>query len=415
MTNFFIGRDARAEGLEPEVSHEELRKAFSIESEKLVSELVEKTQKYERLLNPRKKYFLSEKVKLVKPSISRANSERIVQFVTELAEQGEHVAVDGFYSGSTKFFRLREKAPGKDPSERQKRRKLGEEREKAFRGKEKHHRKIRDESSESKAEIDEERDSKEKESGEDAGQSAVSRESGAERKNSGLDRQFMDTINKSSTELSVWKDHCLETRVDFAGQARSQNRSFFGFYNFHSFFNHFVILYERLKFMKFLTEAHGVFEFMKVVMTLNFAGVLESEFYEDVVGCLLFEHSGVFLNLERILSNVVKEIPSHEIDRFVIDVNADLFRPQAPADSAHQGYPSGANKEEWLFVQTCFKLGSLNFKNKTGCKQSPIQSYAHNSHLANDHLLKFEFRSGEQVFVIHKVRSVFAQAHKKVA
>lgn len=409
LSNFFIADPEQTPNLVPEIDQRKLEKCFSVESQKLVSELVEKTRKYERMLNPSKKYFLSEKMKMVNPSISKNNSRRIIEFVTDLTKNGEHVSIGGFYSDSQKFFQLKQKSPNRirpeqansdeDARIRTESREQGPAEENSENGRSKQRRKMEEPSG-----------------------SEESRES---RKKSGLDREFMETINRSSTELSVWKENCEETRVDFAGELRHLNRSFFGYYNFHNFFNHFVILYERLKFMKSLTDPHGVFDFMKIVMFLVFTGVLDFEFFEDVIGCLLFEYSGVFLNLERILSNVVKEIPSHEIDRFVIDINSDLFQsteniqldsaePHLPGKLASKGYPSGRNREEWLFVKTCHKLSSLTFKNKANCKQSQIQSYINNNNLVNDHLLKFEFRTREQVFVIHKIRSLFKHGHKKV-
>ena len=395
LNSFFIGERPRPGALVAEVDPARLEQAFAIRPEQLVSELVEKTQKYERMLNPHKKYFLSGKIKMVNPTVSKGNSRKIVNFIADLTRRGEYVAIDGFYSDSSKFFIVRPKTS--EPSSRDARRRSRSRDKESRKKKQKKRRHV--------------------------GVPSESEDSGDSPKPSGLEREFMETINRSSTDLSLWKENCEETRVDLAGEAGPANRSFFGYYNFHNFFNHFVILYERLKFMKALTDPHGVFGFLKTVMMLNFAGVIEFEFYEDVIGCLLFEYSGVFLNLERILSNVVKEIPSHEIDRFVIDLNRNLFDPPGDAQSESIGpaplprtetYPASRNREEWLFVKTCHKLSSLTFKSKASCKQSQIQSYINNNNLVNDHLLMFEFRTSEQVFVIHKIRSLFRHAPKKV-
>ena len=247
-------------------------------------------------------------------------------------------------------------------------------------------------------------------------------------------------MNKSSSELTFWKEFCQETSVKFSDSQKMNNeesRSFFGYYNFHNFFNHFVILYERLKLIKSLTDRHGAFHFMKQVMVLNFANVISTELFEDVIGSLLSEYNGVFLNLEKILANIVKELPSHEIDRFVTGVNQGLFginkqfykknlntfeniSENLPAlllknKLANLSYPNKHNEEEWLFLKTCHKLSILTYKSKANCKQSQIQSYINNNNLVNDHLLKFEFRIKEQVFVIHKIKSFYKQQPKQVS
>ena len=373
-----------------------LKESFSVDEEKLISELILKTKKYERLLNPEKKYFLSEKMNLINPTISKNNSEEIIKFVKELVESKEHLAVQSFYSEAKKFFKMEKNEEKKESSI--------------------------DKTKEGIQNAIQEEDSEKEEKKEKASEEENSKEGGTQKEiQSRIDQQFSEAINKSTTELNFWKQNCKETRMHFSKKGESQNRSFFGYYNFHNFFNHFVILYERLKLMKSLTDRQGVFDFVKQVMMLSLTHVIDSELFEDVVGCLLSQYSGVFLNLEKILANIIKELPLHDIDKFVTSLNRKLFDSNRLAGESHEelpeqlrGFPNEVNEEEWLFLKTCYKLSSLTFKNKTNCKQSQIQSYINNNNLVNDHLLKFEFRTDDQVFVIHKVKSLFEHSPKQV-
>ena len=204
----------------------------------------------------------------------------------------------------------------------------------------------------------------------------------------------------------------------------NKSRSFFGYYNFYNFFNHFVILYERLKFMKSLTNQNEGYTFMKKLLFLKLTNTIDSELFDDICSCLLSEYKGVFLNLDKILSNIIKEIPIHEIDQFVLESNTHLFyKHLGKYDSGIYNnkcvnYPKtitrSSNNQMLLFLQTCHKLNSLTIKSKPNTKQTQIQSYINNNNIVNDHILKFEFRSKDKMFVIHKIKSIFKQPSKKV-
>jgi hypothetical protein len=411
LTNFFIGKNKETDQMEANINHKNLRSAFMIDSQKIISEIIENTQKFERLLNPKKKYFFSEKMNLINPTIAKNNSDKIIQFVTELVQNKEYLAIDSFYSKSKKFFEIGKK------KQQEFTQKESNEELKLTQDKPVSDHKIQIEEiemSDSKNEKSQENIPIEEENNSKSDKKSKNEEE--------LNQQFEEAVNRSTTEVNFWKNYCKETKIKLENDIDCSNRSFFGYYNFHNFFNHFIILYERLKFMKSLTDRHSVFPFMKKVMMLNFTGVIDSVLFEDIVGCLLSEHSGVFLNLEKILSNVIKEIPSHEIDRFVIGINSELFnyigmlndKMETKRSNKMIGYPYTRNQEQWLFTKTCHKLSTLTFKGKANCKQSQIQSYINNNNLTNDHVLKFEFRTNEQVLVIHKVKSIYEPGQKQV-
>ena len=422
-------KEESGSGRKPRVNPASLRQSFSIDSAKLVSELISKTKQFERVLYPEKKYFLSDKMNFINPSISKTNASKILDFVRDLIESGEYLPVDGFYSDSAKFFVL---DPPSDPSEESllevdndqpDESSLSSYREKSRRTPKKKS------SVPSKIEEIEILSEKEENTKRDSEKSDEAPENKKR-----ISVQFSEKINKSTTELDTWEDHLKETNVNYRAKTTNPNRSFFGYYNFYNFLNHFVILYERLKLMKCLTDQQGIFLFLKQVMMLNLTNVIDSEFFGDVIGCLLSDYTGVFLNLDKTLSNIVKEIPSNEIDRFVISLNKDLFKLRnaegnLPGDfpknqgldiEAHasapleHGIPSRVNQEQMFFLKTCHKLNSLTLRNKSGCKLSHIQSYINNNHLVNDHILKFEFLAKDQVLVIHKIKSIYEYGSKQV-
>lgn len=207
-----------------------------------------------------------------------------------------------------------------------------------------------------------------------------------------------------------------ETVIGPAKAAGKTRRSFFGYYNFFNFFSNFVVFYERLKFMKSLTDKGNGFHFMKQVLFLRLTHSIDLELFEDLLGCLLSGYNGVFLNLERILSHLVKELPSHEIDQYVLELNAHLFQRQPPSGEAstRSRLEPGENQNQRLFLKTCRQLSQMAGKSKSNPKQAQLQSYIGSSGAVNDHVLRFEFRADESMFVVHKVQSVVRAFQKQV-
>lgn len=228
--------------------------------------------------------------------------------------------------------------------------------------------------------------------------------------------QFNDLINKSGSENNnLCKEICQETNINIESQDyTTSDKSFFGYYNFNNFFNFFILIYERLKMMKSVTHNIHCYNFLKQVITLNLANIIDNEVYEDIISCLLHNFSGIYMNFEKILSNLVKEIPNQDVDKYVISLNKSLFYNQ-PNQSKQdfQTYPRNINHENLLMIQTCHMLSYLTLKTKANNKQSQIQSYINNNNLINDHILKFEFRADEKIFVIHKIKSVYDQGFKQ--
>jgi hypothetical protein len=428
LTKFFVNEETKSKQQKMQIDSKAISDCFGVESKKLMTELIDNIKKFERVLNPNKKYYFSDKMDLINPSISKNNTTKIINFIKELIENKEYLAVNSFYSETKKFFQMDSLKLIKNKN------KIIEEespnKKKTFNNIEKEN-----ENKESSLDIEEEvSDKKVIDSYCDSLTKKDSMKSEEKQiKKTKIGTEFSDKVNKSTSELNSWDENFAETNINLQRNKKNNDRRFFGYYNFHNFFNHFVILYERLKLMKSLTDQQGIFPFMKRVIMLNITNVIDSDFFGDVIGCLFSEYTGLFLNLEKTLSNIVKEIPSNEIDRFVVNLNHKLFNHQDDSLSNlgnfqeekndsflietpqnYQGFPNRENEEAFLFLKTCHKLSSLSFRNKSGCKQSQIQSYINNNNLVNDHILKFEFRSKDQVFVIHKVKSLYKNNSKQV-
>ena len=169
--------------------------------------------------------------------------------------------------------------------------------------------------------------------------------------------------------------------------------------------------------MKSLTKNVQCYNFLKQIITLSIANIIETEVYEDIVSCLLHNFSGIYMNFEKILSNLVKEIPNQDVDKYVISLNKSLFyedpQQNLNENSGFNTYPKNPNQENILFTKTCHKLNCLTLKSKSNNKQSQIQSYINNNNLVNDHILKFEFRIDEKILVIHKIKSLYQKSDFK--
>ena len=447
-----------------------------IQEESFCHKLIQLIQKFERKIKPDKEYYLSEKMNFNKFKFAVANWEKLRKFLDDLLQNKE-------YNASRQLAKIRQFKPQekeietsnnfKDSSSRfasnnnnQGVPSMWQEQSlpKSSKNPPKRNLKDEEEGSPSKWSISQKKDSfserkvsRKVEEGESHKANSRSRSSSKETsKRKNIKNQFNEVINNSTTDMNLGKDISLETNIRIICDAKKRNinRSFFGYYNFHNFFNHFLILYERLKFMKSLSKDQEVYEFLKQVMILNICNFIETELFEDIMGCLLENFSGFFLNLEKILININKEIPNQEIDRHVISLNKDLFNSKsslveetkqvkiqqeakkskmnleieesclASKNSQKEfkadfkvnalGFPICENQEKLLFAKTCHRLSCLTYKNKSNNKQSQIQSYINNNNLVNDHLLKFEFRAQENIFVIHKIKSLYEQGLKQV-
>lgn len=442
MTNFFIGEPISSENKDTSIDMKRVEECFKVDIDTLPKDLVQSTFQYESKFYPQKKYYLSQKMHLAKSKTLKNTSEKIIKFIGELASQQEYIGIWGLNSEKDKFFSLIRK---KDEAKTAKK-----ETPKALVEKQVPDIKIHRKSSDFQNKIDDDESiSKWSQSQKKASFSEVKKtpndakepkKESIEKPSGGLkteavdkqvNTQFNEKINDKKLKFEVPQELRKQTRIDIGKRVAFKSRSFFGYYNFHNFFNHFIILYERLKFMKSLTDPFGAYHFLKQILFLYLANVIDSEFFEDLLSCLLSDQTGVFLNLDKIFSNIVKEIPTHEIDQFVINLNRGLFRrtrsegysietmekgseEHSVDDGSEMVFPSTRNEECWLFLKTCHKLSLLTFKGKANCKQSQIQSYINNNNLVNDHLLKFEYLLKDQMFVIHKIKSFYKQTTKQV-
>lgn len=365
-----------------------MQRGFEIDPETIVSELVTQTKHFERVFFPSKDFLLSKKMDLESGRSVKQNTEKIGHFIHDMAHHGDHLAIQGLRLGPEATPTRPETAKLFTPEDPVK-----------------PHMQI--EIGNPTTRLSPERPD------ETAPPAPVTATPGDKPNEPANVPEEPSEPPQPPLPENKEAECSGETKVDLERRSECRRQSFFGYYNFYNFFSNFVIFYERLKFMKSLTDKQGGFHFMKQLLFLKLTGVIDTELFEDVLGCLLSGQNGVFLNLERILSYVVKEVPGHEMDHFVLDLNEHLFHRRRPVEAGPR--TRSENRDMGLFLKTCRKLSQLTVKSKSSCKQSQIQSYINNNNITNDHVLRFEFRLDEQMFVVHKIKSVFRQFPKQVA
>lgn len=225
-----------------------------------------------------------------------------------------------------------------------------------------------------------------------------------------IDEDFHRMLAQSTTDINPNKKLCQPTTIAFSSPLPLLSRSFFGSHHFYNFFSFFTVLFERLKLAKTKSQKPESYEFFKQVLALRIAGALDSSVFDDILSCLFGDLCGVFMNFEKILTGVAKEVPAQELDQFIIGLNAPLFRPEGRAVRV---YPSGRNGQSEIFVKTCYKIGSSSGRNRQNFKHA--QSLGRQDGKGeDDFLLKFEYRSDHCAFVVHKVRSIYKNGMKQV-
>jgi hypothetical protein len=406
LSNFFLNEE---DTQNVNLSIEDVHPNFTLNTEHMIREIIDETRTLERILYPNKDYYLSEKMNFLMSRNFKNMSIKICDFIKKKIENNEYLAVQNLKMKSENIVKSIEVKSTENI--------VIEEPEQKDRNK------------------DEEQGDKENKVNKESVKiiEEVQCESLPHKKTNIILSKKQEEDLKFNISMEInHKDGLKRNGSNVKNNTQSADlllknntsRSFFGYYNFYNFFNHFVILYERLKFMKSLTNQNEGYTFMKKVLLLKLTNTIDSELFEDICSCLLSEYNGVFLNLDKILSNIIKEVPIHEIDQFVLESNTHLFYKDLRKSDSYifdrEVFPrtrtcaNDDNQTMLLFLRTCHKLNSLTVKSKSNCKQSQIQSYINNNNLVNDHILKFEFRPNDKMFVIHKVKSIFKQSQKQV-
>jgi len=401
LSNFFLNEEenAKMSGIKLENVNEE----FTLNTDDLIMDVINETRSLERLLYPEKEFFLSEKMNFLMSKNVKNMSIKICDFISKKVMNNEYLAIKNLKIKSENIVKSIEIDSTNQI--------------------------IIEEQFDNKNEIEETKknsqDLKIIEETQTSPNEMANTKTANDEKEDLLNVSIMIENKEIPQESKNMTPNNTENPKKKLNNLKS--RTFFGYYNFYHFFNYFVILYERLKFMKSLTDKNNGYQFMKKLFFLKLTNTIDSDLFEDICSCLLSEFNGVFLNLDKILSNIIKEIPLHEIDQFVLESNTHLFykdlkknNPNILNKDKHLLYKKTStllkdqNQEMLLFLKTCHKLNSLTIKSKSNCKQSQIQSYINNNNLVNDHILKFEFRPRENMFVIHKIKSIFKQSQKQV-
>ncbi len=217
-----------------------------------------------------------------------------------------------------------------------------------------------------------------------------------------IDKDFEEILNDELSERDFLNEMTIRKNT-----TRSKSNIFFGPYQYYILYRYFFFFYERFSYaLKISQDLDGSDDLytalLKVVIYYTF-DVLDNNNCEDLFKMIFGSRSGVFLNLDKLFTNMFKISKCHDFSNFLFNLNKSVF-------SDKEEYV----KEEFVFAKTCFKLNSL--LNQTAVKSrnqnSNISSFVTNNGVLNNELLKFEYNEKEGVFIIHKIRSVFKKKGK---
>lgn len=206
---------------------------------------------------------------------------------------------------------------------------------------------------------------------------------------------FNNFIQSNSSVEDIYQ----ETQIK---QDNNLSKIFFGSYPFYIFYRYFVFIYERFYYAYKLSMEHlkseEAYNLFKKIILYYLYGVVDYQNFEDILRMVFGSNSGVFLNFDKIFSNIFKIYKSDDFSNFVFDLNKNLFE-------RGKGVPG---KEDVLFAKSCFKFNSLIAQNNNrNYKSSTINSFNNNYNVLSNELLKFEFIPEKHIFIVHIVKSIF--------
>ena len=187
----------------------------------------------------------------------------------------------------------------------------------------------------------------------------------------------------------------------------SSSRIFYSSYHFYIIYQFFIFLYERFNFAYIYAIGSPVglklYETFKQLVFMNIFGVLDENNYEDSIRMIFDYHSGIFLNFERILTGCLKHACLDEFSNFILSLNPQIFGEK----TNHLSF-----SESVIFAKTCFKLNEMTNKDNKGYKTNAFSAFNNNYNLCGNELVKFEFNKTNNLFLIHKIKSMFTENRK---
>ena len=215
-------------------------------------------------------------------------------------------------------------------------------------------------------------------------------------KNKGKVNEIFNNFIQSNSSV---EEILQETKIK---QDNNTSKIFFGSYPFYIFYRYFVFIYERFYYAYHLSmenlKSEEAYNLFKKIILYYLYGVLDYQNFEDILRMVFGSHSGVFLNFDKIFSNIFKIYKSDDFSNFVFNLNKNLFE-------RGKGEPG---KEDVLFAKSCFKFNSLIAQNNNrNYKSSSINSFNNNYNVLSNELLKFEFIPEKHIFIVHVVKSIF--------
>lgn len=230
------------------------------------------------------------------------------------------------------------------------------------------------------------------------------REEGGSKDNFNVSREFKDLIDSNNSESR----EVQEMTVEFVPFDPSR-RAFYSSYHFYVVYYDFVLLYERLSFAWTFAQnspaGAALYDVFKRLLFMSLFGAVDETGFEDGVRMMFGSNGGVLLNFERILTGLLKHVPADDFANFVLELSPQLFGERGK---------SLVPPEPVVFARTCFKLNEMTSRENKGAKANHFTTFNNNFSLAGNELVKFEFDTRTGLFLVHKVRSLFAEG-KKVA
>lgn len=189
---------------------------------------------------------------------------------------------------------------------------------------------------------------------------------------------------------------------------RSHNRIFFSSHQFYVFYRYILYAMERLQYVyeysNSILGTNEIYVLFKKLLIYNIHGVIDNSNYEEAVRTLMGNNGGILLNLDKIVANALKIHPNDDFSNYVLKLNKGLFAKE----------DEQLLSEEVLFGRCCFKLNEVTSVNNKSYRNSAMNSFNTNYNVPNNELLKFEFAKGRNLFVVHKIKSIFQDDGKVI-
>lgn len=188
-------------------------------------------------------------------------------------------------------------------------------------------------------------------------------------------------------------------------QTDPKKRNLFGPHQFYLLYQYFFFICERFNFAyEFSAQKlkdESLYYLFKKLLTYYLIGMIDSHVYEECMKTLLGDNAGIFLNLDKMMNNLLKVNFTNDFTSFTLELSKNICESDVGDDNS---------VDEANFAKICFRMVTKAVGTRTNRNTAVnlIQNYSS----LHKELFRFELDRDKYQIFIHKIKSIYQEDGK---